>query len=360
MPLPLPSALYPVGVVCLALPDSDELLLLAPATLEVVDRLRAPAPVVGQAWDARGMTLALLHPAGSAHGGAAAFSLLDFARGRAHGPFELPIPLQEMAHAPVALDGTLVLADRPGRSLLMLSASGGDLRVRSTPLPLEPVTLARSLDGVFLAVGGAPGEGIAMVEPESGAVIARWGAAGAAEGLLSAPAPGPSSGVWLMSEAATGAVLLVAPGAAQPVKARWQAPGPAERGKLPRVAALVSTAGSALVWALYGPPGAPVGVAVFDVEAGRQVAWRRRMGGNLPLDLTELALDPLGRCLYAVRASGDACELLVMTPLMTRVSARLPMSRPAAGVTLSVRPRLEDNGRRNAHDSTFRVGEGSW
>lgn len=344
LPLPLPSALYPVGVVSLTLPGRDEVLLLAPVSLDLVDRLRAPAPVAAQAWDASGMTLALLHPAGSAGGGAAAFSLIDFGRGRAHGPFELPVPLHELAASPVAVEGALAVADRPGRSLLVLSVAGGDVRVRSTPLPLEPHTLTRSLDGAWLAVGGAPGEGLAMVEPQSGKVVATWGAGGAAEGLLSAPAPGPSSGAWLMSETATGTVFMVTPGAAQPLKAQWPAPGPSERGKLPRVGALVSTRGSALVWALYSPPGAPVGIAVFDVAAGRQVAWRRRMTGNLPLDLTSIALDPEGRCLYGVRATETASELLVMTPLMTRVSARLPLNGPADDVQLAVRPRPFGNG----------------
>lgn len=340
LPLPLPSAFYPVGVVSLALRDRDEVLLLAPVTLELVDRLRAPAPVVAQAWDATGMTLALLHPFGSGPGSAAAFSLIDFGRGRAHGPFELPVPLPELAVSPVAIEGALVLADRPGRSLLVVSVAGHDVRVRSTPLPLEPHTLARSLDGAFLVVSGAPGEGIATVEPLSGQVVASWGAGGAAEGLLGAPAPGPAPGAWLLSETATGAVLMVKPGAQPPLKARLPAPGPAERGKLPRVAALVSSKGSALVWALYSPQGAPAGIAVFDVAAGRQVAWRRRMTGNLPLDLTSLALDPEGRCLYGVRATENTSELLVMTPLMTRVTARLPLNGPADAVMLAVRPRL--------------------
>ncbi|MCX6021792.1 MAG: hypothetical protein NTZ05_08690, partial [Chloroflexi bacterium] len=140
------------------------------------------------------------------------------------------------------------------------------------------------------------------------------------------------------------AMISKAPGSPRPVRARWPAPAPSERGKQPRVTALLSAPGSALVWATYGAPGSPVGVAIYDIAAGRQVAWRRRMGLATPLDLRSLALDPAGRCLYALRTpdpNGDDSpggEALALTPLLTRVGARLSLDGDRAGAALAVRP----------------------
>ncbi|MCX6020650.1 MAG: hypothetical protein NTZ05_02765, partial [Chloroflexi bacterium] len=198
-PLPLPSAMYPLGMVSLAAPGSEALLLLAPETLEVVDRLRAPAPVLRQAWSADGMALALTHAARRG----TALSLVDFRRGQVHGPVEAPAQLEADADL-VALENGVALADRAGRRVLLLTLRGGEMRMRAIRLPLAPHLLARSHDGAWLAVGGGPGEGIIIIDPQSGQTVATWGDGGEAEGALAALAPGPTPGDWLAGEEATG------------------------------------------------------------------------------------------------------------------------------------------------------------